>query len=365
MNDGVIPPLMRWLLEAEAGGVELLNKLPSEGRLTDINMTDEIQRESLVRLVDMTRDLMKKLANQGQPIFRSSIERLVSSPASETSNSEWLDGFAGGVPPDLFRAAYIEWFGNSKPDSISQDRTGFPARVRLSSQIRSEEEDLLRGSDYLLDNNAKENVLAPSGVTRMEIGTAKKSSTTFRDPKAWDQLNYGGWMIDRQRMAIVYVPRGHADEWLSRCIELEQVLQGTNSKSIAQQCRTCHSLAPAANLPLGTTWKTAFTQANEQLSQFRLIMSPSTANECWRSNRRAANLTQITKFDHTPHLSLPSINDCRSCHQLNDSSETRSEFAPMQRSQCVGCHQPNAAGESCTLCHNYHVGRKGWLGGRR
>ena len=184
-------------------------------------------------------------------------------------------------------------------------------------------------------------------------------------------------------MAIVYVPRGHADEWLSRWIELEEMRSLGNSSNngdeqqhriaMAQQCRKCHVLQPA-NKPNESlqhgSWTLSFCQANQSPLGQELLVSGDASNACWKSKRRAANLRQITKFDHTPHLALPKISDCRSCHLLESQdhvpiaiASSHEEFAPMQKAQCAGCHQKNAAGESCTQCHNYHVGIKGWVEG--
>jgi nitrate/TMAO reductase-like tetraheme cytochrome c subunit len=88
-----------------------------------------------------------------------------------------------------------------------------------------------------------------------------------------------------------------------------------------------------------------------------LLQSDRDASECWKSKRRAANLRPITKFDHGPHMTLLKLNDCQSCHQLG-----QLDFVSMRKDQCSSCHQADAAGESCTQCHNYHVGKKGWAG---
>ncbi len=381
LTDGVVPPIMRWLIESEPGGTALLNELPATGRLIDLDMKEERARDTLVKLSVMTRQLMRKIANEGQPGFRSSVERLVSTSEPVLSNgfgprpSPWLDRFSSGIPPDLFRAAWREWFEDGKETPIvKQTSPQSPSAVRLSSSLLRVDDDLLVGNDNSLLNASPLRVNADSDLER------------FKDSRAWDQLAFGGWMIDRQRMAIVYVPIGHADEWLSRWIELEEMRTSSNSHNnsktqpnsieMAKQCRQCHLLQPThqRDEPLHhDNWNISFRQANRNLLTQELIESAEGSNTCWKSKRRAATLRQITKFDHTPHLALPKINDCRTCHQLEpiqntvalDSSVVYSkviheEFAPMQKSQCVGCHQPNAAGDSCTQCHNYHVGLKGW-----
>jgi hypothetical protein len=200
-------------------------------------------------------------------------------------------------------------------------------------------------------------------------------------------------MIDRQRMAVVYVPKGHADPWLSRWIELEKIktpkLESvTASGFMGQQCKSCHLLEDflrestkrsmhAESKSNGKNWQVAFQQVNASKTvgahlrseNMRDLFESLQGSQCWRSERRAANASPITKFDHTPHLSLPSINDCRSCHFLTGSDSIigterdkghANEFMLMQKVQCSSCHTANAAGESCTQCHNYHVGNAHW-----
>jgi hypothetical protein len=127
--------------------------------------------------------------------------------------------------------------------------------------------------------------------------------------------------------------------------------------ALAHQCRQCHSLHSSdPNQPSPSlNWSVSFRKANQGGQD--MLKSDSFSNECWKSNRRAANLRPITKFDHGPHLTLPKLNDCQSCHPLG-----KTDFLPIQKNQCSSCHQENAAGESCTQCHNYHVGSKSWAG---
>ncbi|MEM8733349.1 MAG: hypothetical protein AAGG44_03955, partial [Planctomycetota bacterium] len=123
----------------------------------------------------------------------------------------------------------------------------------------------------------------------------------------------------------------------------------------------------------------------------------------WRAQQRPDSIRLFTKFDHTPHLSIPTVSDCKYCHRINglddalagkldadaisklktliaSSAKTRladgqsryvhmltaaqqcthDEFSPMQRADCIACHRPGAANDRCTQCHNYHVGTQGF-----
>ena len=411
LTDGIIPPIMRMLIESEPGGQALLDELPASGRLVELDTHDEQARTTLVKLSLMTKQLMQKLANEGQRGFRSSVERLVSTAGPPTTGlplagpllandpspqpGPWLDRFANGLPADLFRAAWNEWFEfESTTPILGQTQAQGLSTVRLSTSIRRDDDDLL-GKNSSGVNSNDEDLLSPDLSSLLDLqGQKNSTSERFKDSRAWDQLAFGGWMIDRQRMAIVYVPSGHADVWLSKWIELEEMRPMGNSLSgdgrqskiaMAKQCRQCHSLQAALQHVESVrhdNWTSSFRQANESPLSRALFASTEGSNACWKSKSGAANLKPITRFDHTPHLTLPKISDCRSCHQLESSTSAgvssdlvatdatttdppHGEFVPMQKAQCAGCHQPSAAGESCTQCHNYHVGIKGWLEARK
>ena len=378
LTDGIIPPVMRLLIESEPGGLALLDQLPSSGRLAELDANQEKDRDTLQKLSMMTKQLLQKLANDGQPGFRSSVEKLLETSGKSPGTLEpsdriatrkpWLDRFASGIPPDLFRAAYDEWFeARGLPTKTVQSLPRGLSAVREASSSRNQDDDLLSGSSKSLLTPADDDLLGKdtSDVLNGQ-NNSKAISNGFKDTRAWDQLAFGGWMIDRQRMSVVYVPTGHADTWLSKWIELEEMRQGSNASTasqgqqkiaLAQQCRQCHLLhSPASKEPMqNKTWSVSFRKANQ--GDQELLLSDGNSNECWKSKKRAATLRQITRFDHGPHLTLPKLNDCQSCHSLG-----QHDFIPMQKDQCTSCHQSNAAGESCTQCHNYHVGTKGWTG---
>ena len=39
-----------------------------------------------------------------------------------------------------------------------------------------------------------------------------------------------------------------------------------------------------------------------------------------------------------------------------DPSQFASNFKPLDIERCAACHVSEAAGDNCTMCHNYHVG---------
>lgn len=165
-------------------------------------------------------------------------------------------------------------------------------------------------------------------------------------------------MIDSQRMAIVYVPTGHSDPWLARWLELEHIDSNAHVYSNAKlelgfQCQQCH-------------------RVEDPIQELRKGINAS-----WRSRNRSVAERPITKFDHTPHMTIASLSDCTICHSLPDARVSANaagmqlvsngslshldrwnaipEFAPMRKESCADCHRAGAAGDSCIQCHNYHV----------
>jgi ribosomal protein L32 len=92
-------------------------------------------------------------------------------------------------------------------------------------------------------------------------------------------------------------------------------------------------------------------------------------NSCWKIDQRPSAERTITKFSHTPHLTIPALSDCQSCHVLYSQSSSvagthgwsqsgmilHHEFQSMLLQNCSKCHTKESAGDSCTQCHNYHV----------
>jgi hypothetical protein len=193
------------------------------------------------------------------------------------------------------------------------------------------------------------------------------------------QLAGGGWYLDSQLYSLKYMPRGHADPVVGAWIQFAALIQ--TEQAAVDQVST-HSEAAGAFLP-------EFSPGSDVARACR---------ECHLPHENAVNIADVdywkswqddglkhfTKFDHRPHLTLASTADCRHCHQLNperlesyaaklqsyrqDSNRDQKkfvascsqcfaqEFVAIEKSQCSACHQAGGASQSCTQCHNYHVG---------
>ncbi|MEM6330297.1 MAG: hypothetical protein AAF790_08615, partial [Planctomycetota bacterium] len=150
-----------------------------------------------------------------------------------------------------------------------------------------------------------------------------------------------------------YVPAGHADPLLRAWIDLaaslgpdkhglrDAVLAELAGPGAAGGCITCHSIERDA---------------------------ADTLRVNWRGLDASQRPRSFTKFSHRPHLTQPVLQDCSYCHRLDPGAPRQpapyaslqtddfvSQFLPVTKDACAVCHQPRAAGDSCTQCHNYHV----------
>jgi hypothetical protein len=166
-----------------------------------------------------------------------------------------------------------------------------------------------------------------------------------------------GWLRDDDRFQIRYQPEGHADSTLRAWIELlgqfPDVTTDGKSKPMHDKlfsteglgnCRSCHTADQQEDGKLLVNWT----------AQYR-----NPANPDW------------TKFSHGPHMALPNLQDCSACHALNNESNSKESFVGYDASKCVSdfhsittancasCHQSGSTSNSCTQCHNYHVGQHG------
>ena len=81
-------------------------------------------------------------------------------------------------------------------------------------------------------------------------------------------------------------------------------------------------------------------------------------------------VSRFTVFSHEPHIGAQDSNGCMSCHAMTTGGDTSdylatykagdpsvfvSNFKLVDKSVCAACHTPDAAGEKCTLCHDYHA----------
>ncbi len=297
-----------------------------------------------------------------------------------------------GMPPDLFRSAYREWFpsetvGANSTTTITQPRRRPFQTIALSPPAEKDS----TGDDLLSDRsngqtNSDDDLLGgalPLSEAKLEDSKIGHPDWSRNPIKPSKHLSTGGWFVDTTRMAIVYIPTGHADPWLTAW---KQFAASSASHGLSQSSASTANEGNAELMPwdqpkrLPRMGKVALEHimtemlapksngacmechSSEQIGRAEIVQSSNEPwGDHWKAKERPPKLRQLTRFDHTPHLILPSLQDCTACHHSTKSSRNgQDDFMPMTKSDCAQCHRENAAGESCTQCHSYHIGREGW-----
>jgi predicted CXXCH cytochrome family protein len=237
-------------------------------------------------------------------------------------------------------------FGNSGADIVRERLSaalgGDVAPASAAALTAGLSDDTFRGAkDWLLES--------PSS------GTSESSSFENKRPApnlATAFAPGGTWFRDDTTLSIRYRPAAHADPVLVNWLQLvtrsdlpmrpirDAAFKELANPSAPGLCISCHSVEHAAGRSL-------------------------TVN--WRAYDRRSESRPFTKFSHGPHLVLPQLADCSSCHEIVDAAESGAsyvkldphehvqEFKMMPRRKCADCHTPTAAGDRCQSCHNYHV----------
>jgi hypothetical protein len=334
--DGSISPIMLWEMQKDetmrSTIAELALLLKDDQLQLRDNIGSSLQSEDAERIAafaQSSKRMFGEIASDGQAFLKPA--RYVGVSPEENENAgktrsknafeENLARYASGYSPDIFRQAFEEWY---------------------------------------LPHSAVNN-----------------STQTWKPLKTNTHLPNGGWFIDRLRMSVSYIPKGHADPWQVALLELahrelEPSIEGTNVGHIDRRGDSndlsidrVKQLALREILGARNTGKC--TECHTQL--LVPISSQSVPEEAslWRSTLSHASTRSITRFNHGPHLIQPHLQDCKACHSLDPSSSHNkqgeimqalarpSEFVSMKKEQCAECHRPSAAGNQCSQCHNYHV----------
>lgn len=383
--DGKVSFALRLLLSTDPEMSTVLPKLPRSGDLSRVRQND---RPLVARKIAQSfRRLVNEIAAGGQVAWRKRLEAALELSLGRDPNyheQALLQKLTIGLPPDLFRHMEQQWFRtvNRITDSDSLQETLSTRLRHVSAQLQqeSDETELILGSDNdtsILESDAEEPKLQK--LARLQASR---------------HLPEGGWYLDEQLLAVRYVAQGHADPFLAAWSELLHILESHRGEGEGQH--------DSHVLPWRSTDAADRAFVPGSCLECHQLGKTSGANDIWanwRAKIRPASVRQFTKFDHTPHLTVPAVNDCRYCHKLESlpsqdgnqqvfknllademarSLESQPlanhmvhlegyaedylscEFVPMQRSQCVACHRPDGAGSGCTQCHNYHVGSEGF-----
>ncbi len=163
------------------------------------------------------------------------------------------------------------------------------------------------------------------------------------------------WFVNPVTLEIAYRPQLHADPVLMTVLNLVSQSNSAQRPLAAQQLFT----AITGDLSVGSCAKCHTVDANGNADHVN-----------WRAAYRDPLVRTFTSFSHRPHLIDSETRDCTSCHRLNttivnaadkagnDPNEFLPDFLPITKSECATCHRRGLADNSCTGCHNYHIGSR-------
>jgi len=314
--DGRLPPPMKLLLAGDPAAAQAMETLGADFEFFDVDSEDAAQLEACATLALSIKRLLVSLEESTSSTLR---ERLNAALGRSVPDSQ-LNRLLIGLPEEMIRSTMAARLPGAEDDNQPTTELG--------------------------GANSASNMPKPPSDEGMPPSIGILQTALRFDP-------VGTWTRDDATLSIRYQPTAHADPVLASWLELlasvpqlEQrpiavaVFKELSSPAAPGLCASCHSTERAAN--------------------DRLTIN-------WRAYNRTAEPRTLTKFSHGPHVLLPQLADCTSCHTINAGADTTtsyatedpyafvSDFSPLSKQQCVYCHTAKAAGDSCQKCHNYHV----------
>ncbi|QEG24109.1 cytochrome c3 family protein [Mariniblastus fucicola] len=379
--DGPLPPAMRLLLMADPRAGPILNSRPASFEFADLDPGDDRDVQEAVTLAWSVKRLLHELSRKGVP----AVERRIETVLGRDLDAEEVRGMFRGMEGHSFAAAARRWF--PRLNAEIKTRFGESSAADVSSLINPRDflakvpaqEQLARNPLAGLDENSagteaaklqsqtspqrtatEPNVTPPFSTSTQQANVSPAMPRSIGEepvsalkPETGSGLRTG-WIRDDRSLRIYYRPAGHQDEFLKHWFEMMLATPDADSSAATSElyrsltgtgaignCRYCHTL-----------------KRNEDRS---LVMN-------WNANRRNGALGQFTSFSHRPHLVQPALQDCSHCHKMDasvsngdsfaslDRTDYESNFHPILKSTCSSCHQKGLTDNSCTTCHDYHVG---------
>ncbi len=368
--DGPLPAAMRLLLMADPDANLILATKSKSFDFSDFDPDNEGDVAEAVTLVWSIKRLLHELSLNGKPAMKRRLELALGRDVDDVQVNNML----AGLDAPAFAAAARRWL----PSLSKEVKAKFGGGDEMGVSEMGRQHDFLTRMKFQeelaknpLGGDGSGSVEADPGTLQFDSGpeVAKVVDETPRLPdpiKAPGEVAVfnvnrkgsadlrTGWIRDDRSLCIAYRPAGHQDEFLKHWIDLVVANPGADSNvatgalyesltdvSSIGNCRYCHTL-----------------KRNEDQS---LVMN-------WKASRRDGSIGEFTYFSHRPHLIQPELQDCSHCHRMDssvsnnesfaslDQFDYRSNFSPIEKANCSKCHQKGLTTNSCTSCHNYHVG---------
>ncbi|MEM8912914.1 MAG: hypothetical protein AAGC97_14195, partial [Planctomycetota bacterium] len=315
--DGAVPPLARLLL-VEPIDTRSWQSLSNVG---SADGNDPVTRQQFVVAASQLRQWMITLSTGGQTALMDRLRLL-------NVNEVAAERLSKSLAPQLFRDAAIDWFATSRATADTDNND-------------------LTAADPLTLDPLTTDPLAMDPLTDGWMNSDPASggqNTRGRDPQWEEQVGQryspdqmqplGGWYRDDLTFSIRYRSTGHADPVLRSIIEIaaslppdDDIRRALLSHGATKACLECHigSARPPMGNPLSNPWR----------------VQPDTSTGA-----------SLHHFSHGPHLNIAGLQDCASCHSMNqdrtkeaEASVAVAEFQPMRQQACAVCHNPQGAGD--------------------
>jgi hypothetical protein len=330
--------------------------------LLDLDDADHEQLAAVTRVAWSVKQLLFDVMVEGAPALRARLEATTGQRLDKTALADLI----GALPRDVVGAAQEAWFPDLLQE-VTRLREGLltvipeaPIEVQIEPEVSPAEvadqsdDELLIDDDELLAGDEDDLLIDDDDLADSEVEDEPEPLVELPavDPEQWAAL--GGWY--RQDLTLYYRPLGHADRFMQTWLDVLAATAGTRYEAIARPllsaltdrlapgaCGKCHSIDHQARGPM---------QIN------------------WQPTRTSKGKTRFTTFSHATHFSLFDRDGCISCHVVDHEAEFLAAFkdqdptsyAPgfrqIEKQLCAGCHVPGVAGDACTTCHSYHVGRQ-------
>ncbi len=393
-------PFMKLLLSGDRQTRRDLQKFSELDDPLDLREASTEDLEAVTRVAWAVKELIYDVMMEGADAIA---ERLQATTGRSIDRDVLLE-LVGALPRDVMASAQQDWFPNLltevqqyRSGGISVEGAAVPlteSAVESSAQIDAQpggpdsdvaedlvaadsgddllvDDDLLSGGDDLLADDDllmtddllsgdDDDILGDDELWQAEDEIFDLSSPEVEaeplpelpaiNPEEWASL--GGWY--RSDYSLYYRPLGHADPFMGGWLEMLSRTFGTRHE------RTARPLFKSLTDPLAPGSCTKCHRIDRNMA--------GNLQVSWSPNRQPRPEKDFTVFSHVSHFSLPGGAECVSCHKprpveaadpqaLEDAPEIlRSNFLDIEKQQCVSCHVEDGAGDSCTICHGYHVG---------
>jgi len=352
--DSELSVFMRLLLSSDAKAVNALKVLEKVDSL-DLRNASKTQLQAATDLIWSIKRLLSSLQSQGYSALKQSLEKSLASPLSNTQFS----ALASLLPASLFSEALTLWFPHLAEELNyyqQQDFEGLKQLLTVPSVIA----ETIEVKPLMLTTNADDDLLGDNLLGDVDLSSDDDLDLlmdddddllSFDDEDSLDEVQEspikiatsteewvksGGWY--RSYDSLYYRPSIHSDPFLKAWLDLSASSSEKNQQAIFKAladpkapgvCLKCHSVTEDKKIH-------------------------------WTAKRPEKNKQAFTRYAHDRHLAMAGIKNCATCHQFFPSNDTPTEslqsFKAIEKQQCSACHAEQKASESCSTCHNYHIG---------